>query len=507
MFGNALKWSYVMDIGRQVLTMAVTAVLAGLLGPAAFGMVAMAAVYILFVEMLLQQGIVAAIIQRQDLEDDHLDAAFWLTMASGLCLLSASIALSGWWSEINQTPELAGVINWLSLLVPLKSLTVVQEAVLRRRMDFRSLAIRTNVAEVVGGVVGIAAALAGYGVWALVAQQVVRRVVEAVVLWALSDWRPAWRFRPRAATDILGFSTGAFLSSVAVFVNNRADALLIGIFFGPVAVGLYRFGLRFVDLLIGSTVRSLSAVSLPELSRLQADGERFSARLRTLVHLGAVLAIPVMGVLAGSASTIMRLVGEDWAPAVRPLQILCVVGVVRVLIVFAGPMLQAQGRPFLQASMSWLVAGVSAATFVVAGVALQSSTTASQVVGVAASRAVIYGGAVLVLTVWLMSRFGGVEPLLFLRVATPAIASGLAAMVAGSAVAGALLSWSAFLAAPVVGVAATAVALATLLVLDSQARDLVLVHALPRLTRGRQRRRSEAASDSMPAPEAGRVPR
>lgn len=473
---RSVGWSYVMDGGRQILTAIITAILAMMLGPSAFGVVAMAVVYVLFIEMVLQQGLIAAIVQRPSLETQHVTSAFWMTLVASVVLMSVSLALSGWWADVNDTPQLSSVINWLSALIPLKGLTLVQEAILRRRMAFRSLALRTNGAELSGGVVGIACAFAGFGVWSLVAQQISRRIVEVAVLWSVSDWRPSLRFSRAHAVELLSFSSGSFLGSVAVFVNNRADALLIGLYLGPTAVGLYRFALRFVDLVVDGLVRSLVSVSLPELSRLQADRVAFSARLATLVHFGSALALPALGVLAATAPRLMAVIGPEWQPAARPLQILCVVGGVRTMTMFTGPMLQALGRPFLQASLAWVVAVISAATFVAAGMALQEAPIVVQVSGIALSRAVVYGGAVLGIVTWLLGRYGGVRARAFLGIVWPGLAAGGAAVAAGAAVEVLALSLPPLAAATLVGGTAATTAAVVLWVADQRVRQLVADH-------------------------------
>ena len=159
-YRSALSWSVAMVGGQQFVTAAVAFLLAAILGPEAFGTVAMASVYILFMQMLLQQAI-PAIVQRKDLDPADLDSAFWLVMGFTLVITGISVALAGPWATANRTPDLQPIIIALSLQVPLQGLVVVQEAVLRRHMDFRSLAIRSLVAAAGGGVIGLALGLHG----------------------------------------------------------------------------------------------------------------------------------------------------------------------------------------------------------------------------------------------------------------------------------------------------------------------------------------------------------
>lgn len=461
-----------MDGGRQIVTLVVSAVLAMILGPGAFGVVAMATVYILLLEMLLRQGLVAAIVQRPELEARHLDASFWMTSTASLLLTLVSVVLSGWWASVNDTPQLAGIIQWLSLLLPLRALTIVQEAILRRRMEFKGLAVRTNIAELVGGGVGIAAAFSGMGIWALVAQQIARRASEVVVLWSISGWRPSPHFDRRAARELMGFSSGSFLGALAVFINTRADALLVGLFFGPVAVGLYRFALRFVDLVVDTTVRSLHAVALPELSRLQHDADAFRNRVESLAHISAAVALPALGVLAVGGDSLMRFIGPEWIPAGPALPILCIAGASRVAGLFIGPTLQSLGRPFLQASLSWLVAVMSAGTFTISGLVLADADVSSQVFWIAAFRASVYGLAVAGIAVWVFRSFAGLGVVRYLTVMAPPVAAALVAFATGRLVLLFLPDDPALLVGASAGSAAAMAAAITLWLVDPNLRRL-----------------------------------
>ena len=164
-FGAAVRWSILMNVGNQLTNTIAVFVIAGVLGPEAFGTVALAIVFLLFVQLLLEQGLTTAIIQRKDLTDRHLDTAFWLVLATATALLVGTLALAGWWAELNGAPDLADVLRVMSPIVVVEALAVVQRALLQRSLDFKQLALRANTATVFGGVVGVAAALAGAGVW------------------------------------------------------------------------------------------------------------------------------------------------------------------------------------------------------------------------------------------------------------------------------------------------------------------------------------------------------
>lgn len=429
-FGTALGWSFVMGGGQYAISTVVMFVMAGILGPSIFGLVAMAVVYLAFIQLVLRQGMVQALVQRPNLEAKHLDSAFWLTMAGGALLTIASLLLSRWWADLNRTPELEPVINVMTLLVPLQALVVVQESYLTRHMDFKGLAIRTNLAALIGGVVGVVLAIVGFGVWALVAQHILRALVDVAVLWTISEWRPKWHFSWDATREILSFSSLTALGGLGTFVNTRADALLIGLFFGPTAVGLYRLAARIVEIVSEVTVSAFHSVSLPELSRVEYDRERFTNRVRDITKLATMAAFPLLAIVAGSSPQLMALLGREWQAAAAPLSVLCIVGAAYALTIFIGPVMLAAGKPRVFAASTWVFAGFSAFSFLLAGFLLIDAPIGAQVVGVAWARVAIFATVLLAIAGWTVKRYTDATIASIMRAITPATLAAALGLVA-----------------------------------------------------------------------------
>jgi O-antigen/teichoic acid export membrane protein len=474
-FLGVLRWSFAMESGRQLVSLAVSFVIAAVLGPKAYGLVAMAMTYVLFVELIQQQGLSAALVQRKDLTQRHADTAFWMVVGSSGVLTIVSVVLSGWWASANRLPELQPVIMALSALVPIHALVVVQEALLRRQMRFRALAIRTFLALVAGAVSGLAGAFLGWGVWALVAQQLTQAVVALVALWGVSGWRPRFAFSAGCAGELFGFSSGSFLSGLAVFVNKRADALLIGLFFGPIVVGLYRFAMRLVEFLVQATSRSFQSIALSELAPFQSDLPQLQHRLRRMLELSVGVALPALGVLAGCAAPVVALLGDQWLAAVDVLRVLAIVGVVWAVTLLDGIVLQALGRPHIQAVISWLAAAVSAASFVVAALVVRGLPMAEQALGVAVARALVYGSLIVAIHLVVLRRFVGLPVTTVLRMHVAPITAAVTAALTGGMVDVQIASLGSGAVVRLAVSATTAVLAAALalLLLDDRARRLV----------------------------------
>lgn len=427
-FGHSLKWATVMTSGTRAIATGVTFVIAALLGPAEFGLVTVALVYILFVDVFLEQGLLTAIIQREDLQPEHLDSAFWMNVGWALVLAGFVFGSAGWWAGVNDMPRLDEVIKVLSVLVLVEGLAVVQRAYMQRSLAFKRLALRSNVAAVLSGVVGVSLALAGAGVWALVAQQLVIETTSLVLLWVLSPWKPRLRFSPAHARELLGFSVNVSVANLAAFASRRVDALVMGVFFGPVAVGLYRLADRLVDVVLDLTMQPVGVLSLPLLSRRQNDPERLRETARRCLRVTLLVAVPGLLVMVATSTELVAVLGDEWEEAAVPLQLLCLAGIGKAVGLFTGPVLFAVSRPRFRAVMLWAIAGLSTATAVAVGYALTGSSVETQVFGMSSSRALLFLLVLLPVYLGIIQRFAGV-PLWALRrdVPGPALA-GLAAV-------------------------------------------------------------------------------
>ena len=474
-FHSSLKWAFLMNWGDRAFSLVFTLILAAILGPRDFGIVALALIYIAVVQLFLEGGVQTAVIQRDALEDDHLDSAFWLNFVWCLLLAGASYLLAGWWARVNGVAELEDVVKVLSILLVIYGLTVVQLALFERHMRFRALAFREVTAVLVGGVLGLVLALRGAGVWALVAQQLGFAGTQLALLWAMSTWRPHFRFSRAHARDLVGFSSGVFLSNLGGFINRRADALLMGIFFGPTAVGLYRLADRFVDNLLDVTMRPVARVSLPFFSRLQNDPPALRDAVAKCIRTTLLLTLPAMLVLAACSGFVMELMGEEWTPAAGVLKLLAIVGIGKAVVFFTGPLLFAVARPHLRAVMLWALAALSAGTVLLVGWLLTGEGVREQVIGMAASRAAFFLAIVIPVNIAVVCWITGLRPRNFLPWLPGPLLSGLAgvAVVAALELSGILDGLQAGVALLIAGGCSVLATAGVLLALEPRARELV----------------------------------
>ncbi|WP_336921884.1 lipopolysaccharide biosynthesis protein [Aquipuribacter sp. SD81] len=338
-------WSVAEALGSRIITTVVFLLLARLLDPEAFGLVALALVFVALTRLLVDQGFGSAIVQRQQLTKAHLDTAFWTSIVLGLLLGALLIALSHPLAALLDSPGLAPVLQVLASVVFIGSLTSTATAVLRRDFQFHRLAARKLAGAVIGGVAGVAAALLGAGVWALVVQAVVQTVVGTVMLWAVTSYRPGLTVSRSAFRDLFGFSNSVLGMTMLNFLSKRSDDLLIGAVLGPTALGLYSVAYRLLNLMNEVLTRAVELVALSAFSRLQHDLARLNRAYGEAIRTSAALSAPsFLLVLVLAPDVVHVFLGDQWLAAVPVMQALSLAGIAHALGATTTTLLLSQGR-------------------------------------------------------------------------------------------------------------------------------------------------------------------
>jgi teichuronic acid exporter len=475
-FLNAVKWAYTGNWGERSFSALFTFILAALLGPRDFGMVSIALVYVLFLQMFLDQGLVAALIQRKDLESKHLDAVFWMNLVLSLFLIGLSIGLSRWWATINHAPGVAALISTLSVCLLLQGLAIVQTTLLKREMNFKALSIRSNASVLVGGVVGLGMAFGGFGVWALVGQQIAKDLTAVILLWRLSAWRPHFEFSWPHLKDLMSFSIANFIAQLGIFADSQASSILLGLLFGPVAVGLYRLADRLMNSIVAVATSSIQAVSLPEFSRLQDKPAELQKSALMCIRLSSAITLPALAGLAAVSTPLIACIGPQWAASSDVLKILCALGMALIFAYFTGPLLQAASKPKLLAILEWARTTAGIIILVLVGMIVRDGAVNSQIMGIALARFITTVFLVTPVFLYILMRICRIS---FRALAAAVVPSALAS--AGVVLVIALFQASGFLitAKPVVLLAVEiliggSAGLTLLLTLDGQLRLAIL---------------------------------
>jgi O-antigen/teichoic acid export membrane protein len=341
---GGLKWQAVMVIGRQLLSLVIFTILTRLLGPEEFGLMGLTFVYLTIAGFLADQGLGSAIIQRANLQTAHLHSAFWFTLGCAGLLCGGTLIFAGPLADLFNEPRLAALLQWTSLSLVLSATVAVQNALFTRELDFRRPAIRNLVGQIAGGAVGIGMALTGWGVWALVGQQLGVSLVGALLLAAMSPYRPAWQFSPARLYELLRVSFPLLMNWLVGFMGSRMDQIIIGRVLGASPLGLYVVAARIPELLRQSSVQAIADVSMPALSKLQHDHAQMREAIYHGMGINALVMFAVFVGLAATASDFVPLFfGEQWIAAVPICTLLSLYALLQALQVLKSPALVAAG--------------------------------------------------------------------------------------------------------------------------------------------------------------------
>ncbi len=331
---------------RRLINFVVFAALARLLLPEDFGLIAYAGVVIAISETLVDQGLGVAITQREDLEQRHINAAFWMNVAAGVFFAAAIYASADWLAVTFRAPDLGPVLQALSVVLVLRGAIVVQTALLRRRFRFKAIAGVSVASSVIGGIVVLVAALQGMGVWSLVLQQITQAVVELVLVSSVARWAPNFSFDWEAAKELASFSMNVLGASLLTVVSRRFDDFLIGYVLGSEALGYYTIAYRVLQLGTQFLVSSTNQVALSSFSRLQSDPHRLKDAFLTAIRLSATVAAPAFVGLSVLAPEVVQTVfGPGWEPSIPVLRLLALVGIRFSINYYHSSVYFAVGRP------------------------------------------------------------------------------------------------------------------------------------------------------------------
>lgn len=364
---KGIFWSVVEGWGTQTMSLVIFFLLARLLSPEDFGLLAMANVFWAFMTVFLDQGFAQALIQCRKLEPEHLDTAFWTNLAIGVVLASVSLASAGVVANGFGQPQLAPILQCFSALFVITALSNVQKALLERSFAFKAIAARSLLGLLSGGAVGITLALSGYGVWSLVGQRITHEAVGSLVLWRASHWRPQLRFSKPHFNQLFSFGISLLALNFIGFFNKRGNDLLIGYYLGPVSLGYYAIAYRVLETLMQLLVKTTSQVALPTFSRLQADLEQFRKVFYAATQLTSLVAFPTfLGLAVLAPEVIALLFGDKWQASVPIIQILTLSGIVQSVSAFKGHILMAMGKPSWRLWQSLLSVTLNIIGFIVA---------------------------------------------------------------------------------------------------------------------------------------------
>ena len=343
---RSVAWAGLEIVSLFLLSFVTLILLARLLGPAEFGLAALALVTVQFLTMIVRGVFIDAIVQRERLEAAHLDSAFWAGLLAAAAFIGLCIWGAPWLGRVFGEPALAGVLAWTSLSLVFSGVDGVPMAILRRDLRMKELALRSFFGRLAGAVVGIGMALADYGVWALVGQQIAMEAGAALAAYWFTGWRPAgWVSRPHL-TELGRFAVPWLGGELLMYGNQRFFSLLVGYLYGATTLGYINVGFRTVAT-IGQVLEvAAHQITLPIFARLQNDAAALRAAFDKAAAIASFLVLPAFTGLVVCADTVVpALLGPAWGPSIPFIQLMGIATFLQFLLCLPLAVYSAVGRP------------------------------------------------------------------------------------------------------------------------------------------------------------------
>lgn len=338
-------WSLFGSGGQQLISFLLFVYIARKLTPADVGLVAFAMVFVDVIGFAARWGQVEVLQRQPELSDRAASTSFWMLAAAGLLVSGAIIGGAETVRDFGGDASFAQVLMLLAPICALQAWNAVPEAVLRRRFNFRSLAFRTWLATLTGGLVGAYLAFHGYGVYALVFQRLITAFVQTLATWTMLRWHPRWAFDFADARRFLANGAEIMLAGLAGILNLRIADSVTGLVLGPTQLGYLRLGWRFFDLIVQLAVQPVSSVALSTFSRIQKDLPALRRAYLRLTQFMALASLPMFFGLGAIADIFIPLVfGPQWTNSVVVLQSIGFVMLAGTVNYFFGPVMIAVGK-------------------------------------------------------------------------------------------------------------------------------------------------------------------
>lgn len=321
---KGLYWSAAGNFANQGMRFVFGLILARLLSPDAYGVIGMLGVFMCVVSVFIDCGFSQALIAKQDRTQTDLSTEFFFNIGVGIVGYAMLFVAAPFIADFYNMEILSPVLRVIGLGVVINSLCVVQSAQFSIRLDFKTPAKLGVATNLFSGVIGIALAYCGWGVWALVFQQIAGGLLYAVLIWIMAGWRPTLEFSKDSFLYLWNYGSKVLASSLIQQVYDNLYPLVIGKFFSARQLGIYSRAQGFASLPSTELSSVLGSVTFPVLSKINNDRERLIEIYRKMMRTTAFIVFPMMLGLCATASPLIKiLLNEQWYECIFLCQLLC----------------------------------------------------------------------------------------------------------------------------------------------------------------------------------------
>ena len=317
-------WSTLERFSVQGIQFIVMIIMARILTPEDYGLVGMLAVFIAVSQSLIDSGFSQALIRKQDRSEVDNSTVFYFNIGVGIILYLLLFICAPLIASFYSEPQLTPITRVIGLSLVFNSLAVVQRALLTVRLDFKTQAKATFVGAMLSGTIGIAMAYTGFGVWAIVWQQISNLAIVTILLWILSHWKPIWAYSWKSFRELFNFGSKLLASGLLDTIFKNLYLIVIGKFFKASDLGYYTRAHQFTDFASSNITGIFQRVTYPVLCTIQDDDLRLRDVYRRLLKTSAFIIFPLMtGLAAVAKPMVISFLTEKWLFSAVLIQILC----------------------------------------------------------------------------------------------------------------------------------------------------------------------------------------
>ena len=318
-------WRFAERCGAQLVTFIVSIVLARILAPEDYGTIALVTVFTTIMQVFVDSGLGIALIQKKDADDLDFSYVFYFNFAVCIVLYALMFLAAPYIAKFYDDNTLVPIVRVISLTIVISGVKGIQQSYVSRNMLFKRFFYATLGGTIFSAFLGIGMAYAGFGVWAIVAQQLSNTAIDTLILWITVKWRPKKMFSWERLTNLLKFGWKLLASSLLDTVYNNLRNLIIGKIYSSSDLAYYNQGDKFPKLIVANINTSIDSVLLPTMSQAQDDRERVKMMTRRAIKTSTYVMAPLMMGLVFCAVPIVKLVLTDkWLPCVFFLRVFCI---------------------------------------------------------------------------------------------------------------------------------------------------------------------------------------
>lgn len=342
---KGLGWSALDNVTKIGVTFVVSIILARLLSPDEYGLIGILTIFISVFNAIVDSGFTNALIRKKDISDVDYSTVFYTNLVLSVFMALALFLCAGPIAHFFEREELIALTQVMSCVVVINALCIVQKARTTKNIDFKTQAKVTFIASLSSGVIGIVMAYMGYGVWALVGQQISSQFITTAFFWIFNRWIPKLEFSRDSFREMWSFGWKMLVSTLIDTIWKEIYQVVVGKCYSPATLGLYTRAKQFSQLFSSNLTSIIQRVSYPVLSSIQDDRDRLREAYKRVIKTTMLPTFVLMyGMAAVAKSMVIVLIGEKWLGCVGFLQIICIYGALYPLHAINLNMLQVQGR-------------------------------------------------------------------------------------------------------------------------------------------------------------------